>query len=100
MIAYFQISSLGMKGNINPGIILGELSKITDKIDYLAAQNGLPRCAKWITSLRSVNQSLLYSGSKHLFAAQNGYFFLFSLPQNFILDSLKRKKHPAYGKML
>jgi hypothetical protein len=48
-----------MKGNINPGIILGELSKITDKIDYLAALGfpemfRLPRCAKWITSLRSV----------------------------------------------
>jgi hypothetical protein len=26
-----------MKGNINPGIILGELSNITDKMDYLAA---------------------------------------------------------------
>ncbi len=40
-----------------------------------------------ITSLRSVFQSWLYSGSKHLFASQNGCFFLFSLPQNFILDS-------------
>ena len=40
-----------MKGNRNPGIFLGELSKITDKMDYLAALGfpempGLPRCAR------------------------------------------------------
>jgi hypothetical protein len=35
--SFFQISSYGMKGNRNPGIILGGPSKKTDKMDYLAA---------------------------------------------------------------
>jgi hypothetical protein len=39
----------------------------------------------WITSLRSVNQSWLYSGSKHLFVGELDYLTAFGFPKMFYL---------------
>ena len=57
--------------------------------DYLTSF-GEP--VSWITSLRSVFQSWLYSGSKHLFASQNGCFFLFLTPSKFHFGLVEKKK--------